>query len=229
MGRFLQRDPIGYLGGINLYTYAGNNSVNFVDPLGLWWNWEGAGEGLVNVGIGLAVGAAVVGGVVVLLPAAVATGVLTGLGVLGAASLGLTTGQVITGRTLLGKKICDKERSKMAVGALAGWLGLWIAATNTPYLRYTGSESKPAYNSTGEVLNKTWLTRSYLPFSNKSPYSISQAGSKLQIPNEVTNVEQVNVPLGRYVVGPRPVWPWKHPEWGSGWGTEYRVGGWYGE
>lgn len=44
-GRFLQPDPIGYGDGMNMYTYCGNNPVNFVDPLGLskegcersWW------------------------------------------------------------------------------------------------------------------------------------------------------------------------------------------------
>jgi RHS repeat-associated protein len=34
-GRFLQPDPIGYYDSANLYQYCGNNSVNFVDPMGL--------------------------------------------------------------------------------------------------------------------------------------------------------------------------------------------------
>jgi RHS repeat-associated protein len=34
-GRFLTRDPIGYAGGINVYSYVGNNPTNYADPNGL--------------------------------------------------------------------------------------------------------------------------------------------------------------------------------------------------
>ena len=34
-GRFISGDPIGLLGGSNLYTYVKNNSMNWIDPFGL--------------------------------------------------------------------------------------------------------------------------------------------------------------------------------------------------
>jgi RHS repeat-associated protein len=42
LGRFVNKDPIGFAGGLNLYGYGGNNPISWVDPSGLkrwapWW------------------------------------------------------------------------------------------------------------------------------------------------------------------------------------------------
>ena len=45
IGRFLNRDPIGYRGGPNLYGYVGGRSTYYVDPFGLQAGIEGPGPG----------------------------------------------------------------------------------------------------------------------------------------------------------------------------------------
>ncbi len=60
IGRFLQPDPIGFLGDFgNLYRYCGNNPVNFADPIGLFrWGQFAIGASSLIGGTAMIVGGA---------------------------------------------------------------------------------------------------------------------------------------------------------------------------
>ena len=52
LGRWVQGDPIGYSGGINLYGYVGGNPVETLDAMGLWWTyWNNPLTNLIGAGI----------------------------------------------------------------------------------------------------------------------------------------------------------------------------------
>jgi RHS repeat-associated protein len=53
LGRFISRDPIGFAGGFNLYSYVGSNPLRWADPFGLFYDPmdEVYGDGSYNQGI----------------------------------------------------------------------------------------------------------------------------------------------------------------------------------
>jgi len=63
-GRFVNRDPIGYAGGVNLYGYVGNSPAGAVDPLGLQGLAEAQQLGLLAGGFALADGPLPVGDII---------------------------------------------------------------------------------------------------------------------------------------------------------------------
>ncbi|MBZ0166400.1 MAG: hypothetical protein K8I00_06290 [Candidatus Omnitrophica bacterium] len=46
IGRFLQRDPLGYYDSMNLFEYVGSNPVNWIDPFGLKCLGEKGDDGI---------------------------------------------------------------------------------------------------------------------------------------------------------------------------------------
>jgi RHS repeat-associated protein len=70
LGRYLSRDPLGFLAELNFYRYADNNPINSADPFGLM-TWAGVGKAALTIGAAVAVAAVVVAFAPVALPCAI--------------------------------------------------------------------------------------------------------------------------------------------------------------
>lgn len=117
MGRYLSRDPLGLLAGMNFYRYAANSPINQADPLGLW-TWAGVAEAAVTVVAAAAVAVAVIALAPVALPVAM---------VLAGAAAGAVAGGL--NQAFSESSFCLPCILKAAgLGAVAGALGAIPAA-----------------------------------------------------------------------------------------------------
>jgi len=126
-GRWINRDPIREMGGVNLYAGMGNNPVNFIDNYGLSF-WSSFGRGIVKgvIGATVVVGVAAVA-VTVGVPAAVVTGTLYVAGAVGA---GLTVASVIHDRSA--DNIGNSLGSFVGGAIVGGGSGRFLACRLSP-------------------------------------------------------------------------------------------------
>ena len=143
LGRFLQRDPLNLTLPLqHSYAYVGNNPVNRIDPLGLWFDslYETVGTVAIGLGAVALVGAGLVAAGVVAVPAAVAAaggaiaaaaGTTAGTVILGGAGTGaLINASVTLGQRGLGPQgtTFTEVLGAAVVGGVIGGAGAGIAA-----------------------------------------------------------------------------------------------------
>ena len=124
IGRFLQRDPIGYYDSLNLYQYTENDPINFIDPYGLFDYKQAfieAGKG----GITGAIGGAILGASSIPTPYTAGGGALIGggLGIVGGFIKGGLSDSPVKGGKIIGGALGGAFQ-----GAVAGPLGAGIGA-----------------------------------------------------------------------------------------------------
>jgi RHS repeat-associated protein len=196
VGRFTQRDPVGYLDGLNRYAYVGNNPVNFTDPNGLlarqvgaWWETQEASYHLSNriaggfraVGGGAEAflgGAACTSGVGCLVGVPVA---VHGTDQFQAGLRQLWTGQDIDSFTSQGLQTAGLSRNTAnlvdAGIGIAGSLGSGAIANSTRAASVVDDVAKGAGNAANNAADGLRLNKSLASQSQMSESGTIMAGS----------------------------------------------------
>jgi RHS repeat-associated protein len=110
IGRYLSRDPVSYLAGLNLYQYSSNNPVNCADPLGLW-SWKSVASIAAAVVVGIVVVAALAN------PIGLAAAIILGGAAAGAVGFGLN--EALNEKTFSPWCIFKEAVRGAVIGALA--------------------------------------------------------------------------------------------------------------
>jgi RHS repeat-associated protein len=120
-GRYLSRDPLDLIGGINAYVYAGNDPINGTDPLGMF-SWGAAAVFTAGIAVGAVICAVALPAIAISAAGLAAAGLVVG----GAALVGGSVAGLATDITTDGCVPCMLNAFEK--GALAGaQVGLDVA------------------------------------------------------------------------------------------------------
>lgn len=166
-GRYISRDPVSFVGGVNLYCYAENNPTSNADPLGLWTT-----AGVLSV-VGKTCG--VIAGVA----AGIAVGILLP-GPVGIILGGAVAGAIINGSFYLmdnkSKPMCWPCLLKsMAIGAAAG------AAAAVPFLFLPAAAGVAAFAGAGAASGGIGYTADWALSPSGTPWDWGAFGVSVGI------------------------------------------------